>query len=130
MSEKNIKRCIFKGKKKENYIKRDIFLKGKKKVVYSRGARRAGKGKRQGKRKRGGERTGGDFRRLYALSKGEKKDGGKSPRLLVCVVFDPVFVIVDKCFVFELPRGDKLVPNAFIILFSLQMAHERINAQF
>jgi hypothetical protein len=53
LSEKNIKRYIFKGKKKENYIKRDIFLKGKKKVVYSRGARRAGKGKRQGKRKRG-----------------------------------------------------------------------------
>jgi hypothetical protein len=52
LSEKNIKRCIFKGKKKENYNKRDIFLKGKKKVVYSRGARRAGKGKRQGKRKR------------------------------------------------------------------------------
>lgn len=129
MSEKNVKRCIFKGKKKENYIKRDIFLKGKKKVVYSRGARRAGKGKRQGKRKRGGERTGGDFRRLYAVLKA-KKNGGKSPRLLVFIVFEPVSVIFDKCFVFKLPRGHKLVPNAFIVFFLLQMAYERINAQF
>ena len=130
MSEKNIKRSIFKGKKKENYIKRDIFLKGKKKVVYSRGARRAGKGKRQESGNGGGKERAETFAACMPFQRAKKKDGGKSPRLLVCVVFDPVFVIVDKCFVFELPRGDKLVPNAFIILFSLQMAHERINAQF
>nr|DAG38443.1 MAG TPA: hypothetical protein [Caudoviricetes sp.] len=80
MSEKNIKRYIFKGKKKENYIKRDIFLKGKKKVVYSRGARRAGKGKRQGKRKRGGEKERAEtFAACMPFQRAKKKTGENPP---------------------------------------------------
>jgi hypothetical protein len=75
LSEKNIKRCIFKGKKKENYIKRDIFLKGKKKVVYSRGARRAGKGRESGNGKKDGRRLSP----LVCHFKGEKKTGENPP---------------------------------------------------
>lgn len=103
---------------------RDIFLQKMKEIKESNIAGA------QGGRGKTGKGRAETFAACMPFQRAKKKDGGKSPRLLVCVVFDPVFVIVDKCFVFELPRGDKLVPNAFIILFSLQMAHERINAQF
>lgn len=118
------------GKENREYW-RDIFYKREIKESNIAGAQ-GGRGKAKGRESgNGGGKNGRRLSPLVCPFKGRKKKTGENPpRLLVCVVFDPVFVIVDKCFVFELPRGDKLVPNAFIILFSLQMAHERINAQF